>query len=197
MEKINRIQSKAVLLPVDNIDTDQIIPARFLKAIDKKGFGQNLFRDWRFMPDGQIIKDFPLNSLSHEEKILITGRNFGCGSSREHAAWALHDYGFRAIVSSQFADIFKNNALNNGLLPIEIPQQGIDKLIKAVKSNPSVSITINLEKQCLTCEDANINYEFPFNQFKKHCLMNGVDETEFLISIKSKIEEFEKTHTIY
>ena len=189
MEKFTTITSTAVPLPTENVDTDQIIPARFLKATDKKGFGKNVFRDWRFNKDATINKNFVLNDTRYSGNILIAGTNFGCGSSREHAAWALSDYGFKVIISSFFADIFKGNALNNGLLPIQVSEDFLQRLLTKITENPSTEITIDLEQQTLKTSIGEITFEI--DSYKKMCLINGYDDIDFLISKKEKISAFE------
>ncbi len=196
MEKFKNINSTAVPMPMENIDTDQIIPARFLKATTREGFGENLFIDWREQSDGAKNEDFVLNNNLYQGQILIAGRNFGCGSSREHAAWALYDYGFRAVVSSFFADIFKGNALNNGLLPITVSPEFLNQIFKAIETDPKASFAIDLEKQTLICKAIDLQTNFEINPYKKHCLLNGLDDTDFLVSQKSKIEAFEAAHVI-
>jgi len=189
MEKFEKLVDTAIPLPVENIDTDQIIPARFLKATDKKGFGDNVFRDWRFHKDGTANNDFVLNNSKYKGSILIAGDNFGCGSSREHAAWALAGYGFKVVVSSFFADIFKGNALNNGILPIQVSPEYLKQLLEEVKQNPSSELTIDLENQTVTSAVGEV--EFEINSYKKLCLLNGYDDIDFLISKKDKIEAYE------
>lgn len=189
MEKFVTLTSTAIPLPTENIDTDQIIPARFLKATDKQGFGDNVFRDWRFNKDGSINNNFVLNNTSFSGSILVAGNNFGCGSSREHAAWALSDYGFKAIISSFFADIFKDNALNNGLLPIQVSEDYLKELLTKTTENPSIELTIDLEQQLLKTPVGEISFEI--DSYKKMCLINGYDDIDFLISKKEKIEAFE------
>ncbi|MDY0779761.1 3-isopropylmalate dehydratase small subunit [Tenacibaculum sp. IB213877] len=189
MEKFVKLIDTGVPLPTENIDTDQIIPARFLKATDKKGFGDNVFRDWRFHKDGSINNDFALNQDKYSGSILIAGDNFGCGSSREHAAWALAGYGFKVVISSFFADIFKGNALNNGILPIQVSEEYLKKLLKKVSEEPETTIVVNLEDQRLKTPIGNI--EFDINPYKKICLLNGYDDIDFLLSKKEKIEAFE------
>jgi len=189
MKAFKTLSSRAIPLPVENIDTDQIIPARFLKATDKKGFGDNLFRDWRYEKDGSQNDAFVLNSTKYRGDILVAGDNFGCGSSREHAAWALADYGFKVIISSFFADIFKGNALNNGILPIQVSSDYLLNLIQHVEANPLAELTINLEAQTLETPVGNIDFEI--DPYKKLCLINGYDDIDFLISKKDKIEAFE------
>ena len=192
MEKFQQIYSTAVPLPIENIDTDQIIPARFLKATDKQGFGKNLFRDWRYHKDNSINDDFILNNDAYFGEILIAGSNFGCGSSREHAAWAIKDYGFKVVISSFFADIFKGNALNNGLLPVQISESFLQKLLKTVKNNPKSLILIDLKAQKITAQDLGISEKFEIDPYKKLCLLNGYDDIDFLVSIKDKINLFEE-----
>jgi 3-isopropylmalate/(R)-2-methylmalate dehydratase small subunit len=188
---IKNIISTAVPLNVDNIDTDQIIPARFLKAVARDDFGKNLFADWRFNSNGDQNKEFVLNNSKFSGTILLAGSNFGCGSSREHAAWALYDYGFRAVVSSHFADIFKNNALNNGLLPIQVTEDVIRYLTKLVTSKPETQFVVNLEKQTFSLKDQSLSVNFEINAFKKECLLNGYGSIDYLINLRDKIEEYE------
>ncbi len=194
-EKFQTIESLAVPLPIENVDTDQIIPARFLKATTREGFGENLFRDWRFDKSGAPKKDFVLNNNTYKGSILVGGKNFGSGSSREHAAWAIHDYGFKAVVSSFFADIFKNNALNNGLLPVQVSESFLLTLIRAIESNPSTLIKVDLEEQLITITDSGASESFDINPYKKECLLNGYDDIDYLLSIKEKIVEFEKSRS--
>ena len=191
MEAFNTIISKAAPLPLENVDTDQVIPARFLKATTREGFDENLFRDWRFNPDGSIKEDFVLNNVTGAT-ILLAGKNFGCGSSREHAAWAIHDFGFKVVVSSFFADIFKNNALNNGLLPVQVSDEFLQTLFAAVAQDSEQKIIVDLENQLISIEDINARESFAINSYKKHCLLNGLDDIDFLISKKNVIEEFEE-----
>ena len=181
----------AIPLSTENVDTDQIIPARFLKATDKKGFGDNVFRDWRFHKDGNVNYDFVLNNNKYQGSILIAGNNFGCGSSREHAAWALSGYGFKVVISSFFADIFKGNALNNGILPIQVSKEYLKDLIKKVTEVPDTILIVDLENQVLKTPIGNS--EFEINQYKKLCMLNGYDDIDFLISKKDKIKAFEAT----
>ncbi len=190
--KTTIIQSTAVPLPGENIDTDQIIPARFLKAISRDGFGKNLFCDWRYDHGGKPKKDFVLNNKLHKGEILICGRNFGCGSSREHAAWALVDYGFSVVISSFFADIFKGNALNNGLVPIQVTEKILGKLFTGIAENPYLVLKIDLEKQLLSCPEIQLSQFFDIDPYKKICLINGYDDVDYLLSMKDKIIEFEK-----
>lgn len=192
MEPINHIQSTAVPLPMEEIDTDQIIPARFLKATTREGFGDNLFRDWRFNSDQTLKKDFVLNNPTYTGSILVAGSNFGCGSSREHAAWALYDYGFRAVVSSFFADIFKGNALNNGLLPIQVTPEVLFQCFEAIEKNPKVTFQIDLENQTFNCADAGISVSFEIDAYKKECLLNGYDDIDYLLSQHDEIKAFEQ-----
>ncbi len=196
MEKFTTIISSAIPLPIDEIDTDQIIPARYLKATDRKGFGENLFRDWRYDKNGLINNDFIMNNPTYDGSILVTGQNFGCGSSREHAAWALYDYGFRVVISSYFADIFKGNALNNGLLPIQAPQATIDIIMSMIEEDPKTKFEINLKNQTLKLGESEEVISFEINKYKKSCLLNGNDDIDYLLSIKDDIEAFEKKHNI-
>lgn len=192
MEKFIKLVTTAVPLPIENIDTDQIIPARFLKVTDKIGFGNNLFRDWRFDDKDEIITSFVLNDKKYFGSILVAGDNFGCGSSREHAAWALADYGFKVIVSSYFADIFKGNALNNGLLPILVSPEFLKEITTKIQENPSTNLCVNLEEQTIAVENSALIAEFEIDAYKKICMINGFDDIDFLINIKDKIEAFEK-----
>lgn len=188
MDKFLTFTSTALPLNIENIDTDQIIPARFLKATDRKGFGNNLFRDWRFNEDGSE-KDFILNQ-QHEANILVAAHNFGCGSSREHAAWALYDHGFKVVVSSFFADIFKGNALNNGLLPIQVSKDQLSNLFAIIEHNPTTNFNVNLENETLSSEALPIAIHFKINPYKKMCLLNGYDDLDFLLSKKEQIDRF-------
>ncbi|WP_185852734.1 3-isopropylmalate dehydratase small subunit [Blattabacterium cuenoti] len=192
MKKFTVITSKAVPLPVEDIDTDQIIPARFLKETKREEYGKNLFRDWRYSNDGSLKKDFILNNPLFSGKILLSGRNFGCGSSREHAAWALVDYGFQVVISSFFADIFKENALNNGLLTVEISEKFLKNLFDLVNKKPDTNIKIDLRKQLITIMEIEIFEKFYIHPYKKNCFINGYDDIDFLVSIKKDIENFEK-----
>ena len=191
---IQYIKSSAVPLAAENVDTDQIIPARFLKATSREGFGKNLFRDWRYFNDdeGQPKPDFILNNPVFKGKILLAGKNFGCGSSREHAAWSIKDFGFDVVVSSFFADIFKNNALNNFLLPVQVSDAFLQTLFAAVQANPQTEIEVDLEKQTIALPGGE-QETFDINSYKKTCLLNGYDDLDFLLSIKPEIEAFEKT----
>ena len=183
--------SGAVPVEVENIDTDQIIPARFLKATERKGFGDNLFRDWRYDAAGQRIASFPLNDPRYEGRILVAGRNFGCGSSREHAAWAIADYGFRVVVSSFFADIFRNNALNNGLLPIRVSEEFLKAVFGEIRRDPKAQFTVDLGNQTLTALSDGRSERFEIDAYKKKCLLNGYDDVDYLRSIADRIEAFE------
>jgi len=191
-DKFSVINSPAVPLPIENVDTDQIIPARFLKAVERKGFGDNLFRDWRYEKDGSPKVDFPLNNAKYSGKILVGGKNFGSGSSREHAAWAIYDYGFRVVVSSFFADIFKGNALNNGLLPVVVSPEFLQKIFDAIEKDANTSFEVDLEKQTFTISATGESSEFEINAYKKHCLQNGLDDIDYLVEMKDQIAEFEK-----
>ncbi|WP_445455458.1 3-isopropylmalate dehydratase small subunit [Flavobacterium sp. HNIBRBA15423] len=191
MEKFITLQSKAVPLPMENIDTDQIIPARFLKVTNKIGFGNNLFRDWRYDEDNQTIASFVLNNPKYSGKVLVAGDNFGCGSSREHAAWALTDYGFKVIVSSYFADIFKGNALNNGLLPIQVSPKFLKEVLTIITKNPETQLIVDLETQTIEVDGLNLKEDFEIDAYKKLCMINGYDDIDFLVSNKDKIEAFE------
>ncbi len=192
-EKFITLKSSAVPLAIENIDTDQIIPARFLKATTREGFGQNLFRDWRYNSDDTPKADFILNNPTYSGKILVGGKNFGCGSSREHAAWSIFDYGFRVVISSFFADIFKNNALNNALLPIQVSDEFLKKIFAAIQKNPSTQITVDLSQQKVVLEDGSTE-SFEINAYKKTCLMNGYDDIDYLLSLRDEIKHFELTH---
>ena len=183
--------SGAVPVEVENIDTDQIIPARFLKATERKGFGDNLFRDWRYDASGVKIASFPLNDARYEGRILVAGRNFGCGSSREHAAWAIADYGFRVVVSSFFADIFRNNALNNGLLPIRVSEEFLKAVFDEIRRDPKAQFTVDLDNQTLTIVSDGCSEGFEIDAYKKRCLENGYDDVDYLRSIADRIEAFE------
>ncbi|MDR1865541.1 MAG: 3-isopropylmalate dehydratase small subunit [Bacteroidales bacterium] len=190
-EKFITLESTVVPLPVENVDTDQIIPARFLKATTRDGFGSNLFRDWRYDKDNRPVPSFVLNNPVYSGKVLAGGKNFGSGSSREHAAWAIFDYGFRAVVSSFFADIFKNNSLNNGLLPVQVTPEFLAKIFSAVEQRPDTRIRIDLEKQEITLLATGEKQHFDINGYKKTCLINGYDDIDYLLSIKDEIEAYE------
>jgi len=191
MQAINIIHSRFVPLQMENVDTDQIIPARFLKATTRDGFGKNLFRDWRYENNDETKPKagFVLNDPAYTGEILVAGKNFGCGSSREHAAWSIHDYGFRVVVSSFFADIFKNNALNNGLIPVQVSDVFLDKIFSLENGS---TLTINLEQQTITIDKTAEQESFEISDYKRTCLLNGYDDIDFLLSIKADIEEFEK-----
>ena len=194
-KSLNIIRSTSVPLNIENVDTDQIIPARFLKATSREGFGKNLFRDWRYNNDDetQPKKDFVLNDPTYSGKILVAAKNFGCGSSREHAAWAIKDAGFEVVVSSFFADIFKSNALNNFLLPVQVSEEFLKRIFDAVKKDPKTEIEVNLEKQTIEILSTGEQVGFDISAYKKTCLLNGYDDIDYLLSIKKEIEEFE-TH---
>lgn len=190
-EKINIVTSTCVPLPLENVDTDQIIPARFLKATTREGFGDNLFRDWRYDKDGNPNPDFVLNQDTYKGQILVGGKNFGSGSSREHAAWAIAGYGFRVVVSSFFADIFKNNSMNNGIVPVVVSPEFLEEIFTSIKVDPAVTLTLNLQEQTLTNNKTGRSEHFEINAYKKDCLINGLDDIDYLISNKSKIEAYE------
>ena len=192
MEKFKTLTATAIPLENENVDTDQIIPARFLKVTNRDGFGQNLFRDWRFKKDNSVNADFVLNQSQFEGPILVAGDNFGCGSSREHAAWALTDYGFKVIVSSFFADIFKGNALNNGLLPVQVSPEFLKELMTIIKTDPNTKITVDLEAQTIGIDGSNHLESFDIDAYKKTCMINGYDDIDYLLSKKESIEAFEK-----
>lgn len=193
MEKFTTLTSRAIPLAIENVDTDQIIPARFLKATDKQGFGDNVFRDWRFDKHGNINKDFSLNNPKYSGSILVAGDNFGCGSSREHAAWALVGYGFKVIVSSFFADIFKGNALNNGLLPVQVSEGFLKKLLETIVVKPETQMVVDLENQ--TISNSEVSEAFDIDAYKKTCMINGYDDIDYLLSKKEEIEAFEAEKT--
>ena len=190
-EKFSIITSTCVPLPMENVDTDQIIPARFLKATSREGFGENLFRDWRYDKDGNPIKDFVLNDPTYSGCVLVAGKNFGSGSSREHAAWAIADYGFRVVVSSFFADIHKNNELNNFVLPVVVTEQFLAELFDSIAQNPQTEVKVDLPEQTITNLSTGKSEQLEINPYKKHCLMNGLDDIEFLLSKKNDIEAWE------
>lgn len=192
-EKFITLTSTAVPLPIENIDTDQIIPARFLKSTTREGFGENLFRDWRYDSDGKPKADFVLNDPTYKGKILVAGKNFGCGSSREHAAWALADAGFRVVVSSFFADIFKNNALNNAVLPVTVSDSFLKKTLQLIERKPDSTVTVNLEHQTIALDDGT-RESFDINPYKKICMMNGYDDIDYLLSMRDEIKHFELAH---
>jgi len=190
--KFDITESTCVPIQLENIDTDQIIPARFLSATSREGFGENLFRDWRYLKSGEKNMDFVLNNSLFNGKVLVAGKNFGSGSSREHAVWAVYDYGFRVVVSSFFADIFRNNALNNGLLPIVIPEELLKKLLNLIMNDPSTKVGIDLEKQVFTVLPTGDCVNFEINAYKKECLLKGLDDVDFLLSMKDQIIGYEK-----
>jgi 3-isopropylmalate/(R)-2-methylmalate dehydratase small subunit len=190
---INKIASTTVPLNMENVDTDQIIPARFLKATSRDGFGENLFRDWRYNSDGSPKKEFILNNPAYKGKILVAGKNFGCGSSREHAAWAIKDAGFDVVVSSFFADIFKNNALNNFLLPVTVSDSFLEKIFEEIEKDPATRLEVNLAEQTITIPATGSQQGFEINNYKKTCLLNGYDDIDYLLSIRKEIETFERT----
>jgi len=189
VDKFTLLETSCVPLPNENVDTDQIIPARFLKTTSREGFGENLFRDWRFSPSGEPVKDFVLNQAEYSGKVLVAGKNFGSGSSREHAAWAIADYGFKVVVSSFFADIFRNNALNNGVLPIQVTAEFLKGLFNAIEKDNAQKVIVDLEKQELKYNDQTCQFEI--NPYKKDCLLNGFDDIDYLINKKEKIHNFE------
>ena len=194
-QKFNIIESTCVPLPLENVDTDQIIPARFLKATtrEEKFFGENLFRDWRYNPDGSLNKDFVLNDPTYSGQILVAGKNFGSGSSREHAAWAIAGYGFRVVVSSFFADIHKNNELNNFVLPVVVSEGFLAELFASIKANPKTIVKVDLPNQTITNEATGKSEKFEINGYKKHCLMNGLDDIDYLLTNKEKTEAYENS----
>lgn len=191
-EKFDIITDCCIPLPLENIDTDQIVPARFLKATTREGFGENLFRDWRYDKEGNKIDSFVLNNPTYKGRILVAGKNFGCGSSREHAAWAIADYGFRVVVSSFFADIHKNNELNNFVLPVVVSEEFLQELFDSIAADPQMQVTVDLPNQTITNNATGKSEHFDINGYKKHCLMNGLDDIDFLLSNKDKIEEYEQ-----
>lgn len=191
-QKFNTLRSTVVPLPIENIDTDQIIPARFLKATTREGFGENLFRDWRFDKEGNPKEEFVMNSPRYRGQVLVAGKNFGCGSSREHAAWAIEGAGFRAVVSSFFADIFRNNALNNGLLPVVVSDEMLAAIFAAAEVDPTMEVDIDLPAQTIQIVGTDLKESFEIAPYKKQCLVNGYDDVDYLVSIRAEIEEFEK-----
>jgi len=192
MDKFTTIHSSAVPMPIEDVDTDQIIPARFLKATTRDGFGDNLFRDWRFHQDDSPKSDFVLNNPIYSGQILVAGKNFGCGSSREHAAWAIHDYGFKVVVSSFFADIFKGNALNNGILPVVVSDDFLNEIFQAIEAKVDTSFKVDLIDQTFTILETGKSVSFEIDPYKKMCLLNGYDDIDYLISIKDQISAFEQ-----
>ena len=193
-QKFDILTSTCVPLPLENVDTDQIIPARFLKATTREGFGENLFRDWRYNPDGSVNKNFVLNNPTYSGEILVAGKNFGSGSSREHAAWAIADYGFRVVVSSFFADIHKNNELNNFVLPVVVSEPFLKELFDSIFANPKTEVEVNLPAQTITNKTTGRSEHFEINAYKKHCLMNGLDDIDYLLSQKAETESWEQNH---
>ena len=189
-DKFNILKSTAVPLPIENVDTDQIIPARFLKATERIGFGDNLFRDWRYHEDNSKKDEFVLNNKKYSGKILVGGKNFGSGSSREHAAWAIYDYGFRCVISSFFADIFKNNCLNIGVLPVQVSSRFLEKIFEVVFENPNSILIVNLKQQIVKVDGSSLIENFEINSYKKNNLLNGYDDIDYLLNIKDKIQEF-------
>ncbi len=196
IDKFKILRSSCVPLRIENVDTDQIIPARFLKTTTRKGFGENLFRDWKYDRNNVLKEDFVLNDPKYAGQILVAGKNFGSGSSREHAAWAIFDYGFKAVVSSFFADIFKNNALNNGLLPVTVSEEFLEELFGLIDSDPGTEVEINLEKQEIKIISSGKTEKFDINPYKKECLLNGYDDIDYLMSVRDKIESFENNRAI-
>lgn len=192
-DKFTVLKSSAVPLPIENVDTDQIIPARFLKATERKGFGDNLFRDWRYNGDETPKESFVLNNSTYSGKILVGGKNFGSGSSREHAAWAIYDYGFRCVVSSFFADIFRNNCLNIGVLPVQVSAEFAEKIFRAIEANPKAELEVNLPNQTITLLPTGEKESFEISGYKKENLINGFDDIDYLLNIKSEIQEFSKS----
>lgn len=192
MEKFQTLHTTGRPLPLENVDTDQIIPARFLKATTREGFGENLFRDWRYNADGSPKADFVLNNPRYDGQILVAGKNFGCGSSREHAAWALYDAGFRAVISSYFADIFRGNALNTGLLPLQVSDEALARLLAAIEADPQLELVVDLPAQTLAVPAWGETFSFAIDPYKKECLLNGYDDIDFLVNQKSAIEAYEQ-----
>ncbi len=197
MDKFKKIISTAVPMPLEHVDTDQIIPARFLKATTREGFGENLFRDWRYDKADRPVEGFVLNNPAYAGAILVAGKNFGCGSSREHAAWALFDHGFRVVVSSFFADIFKGNALNNGLLPVQLSDDQLAQVFEAIEKDANTIFEVNLPSQTFVVPATESSFHFDIDPYKKMCLLNGYDDLDFLLSVRDKIEKFEKTQVLY
>lgn len=191
MEKFTTLVSRAVPVSTENVDTDQIIPARFLKATTRDGFGENLFRDWRYDSNNDPVKDFPLNDVRYAGSILVAGKNFGCGSSREHAAWAIHDYGFKVVICSFFADIFKNNSLNNGLLPVTVSPEFVAKIFAAIEADNEAEFKVDLKNQEVEIVSTGEKEGFEINGYRKECMINGFDNIDYLLSISDKIEAYE------
>jgi 3-isopropylmalate/(R)-2-methylmalate dehydratase small subunit len=196
MKKFTTLTTQVVPLPIENVDTDQIIPARFLKATTREGFGENLFCDWRYDVTGSPRPEFVLNNPIYSGKVLVAGKNFGCGSSREHAAWALQDYGFDVVISSFFADIFKGNALNNGLLPIQLSDGFVQRIFLAVATDPQAQVTVDLEAQTVTIETTKEYEDFEINPYKKSCLINGYDDIDFILNQREAVELFEQQKAV-
>lgn len=192
-DKFNVLKSTAYPLPIENVDTDQIIPARFLKATERVGFGDNLFRDWRYYSDGSLKKDFVLNDPKYSGRILVGGKNFGSGSSREHAAWAAYDFGFRCVISSFFADIFKNNCLNIGVLPVQVSESFLDEIFEEIYKDPATSLEVDLNQQKVTLLSTGQSEQFMINSYKKYNMLNGFDDIDYLQNLKAEILEFSKT----
>ena len=195
MNKFEKLTSTVVPLPIENVDTDQIIPARFLKATNKEGFGDNLFADWRYEKDGSPKKDFILNNPAYSGSILVAGKNFGSGSSREHAAWAIDGYGFKVVVSSFFADIFRNNSLNNGVLPVVVSPEFLSAIFNAAEADPSITLTVDLESQTITNNSNGATETFDINPYKKECLLKGMDDIDYLLSKKDLVLQYEANRT--
>ncbi|MBT7528248.1 MAG: 3-isopropylmalate dehydratase small subunit [Flavobacteriaceae bacterium] len=189
-DKFTKLTSTCVPLPIENVDTDQIIPARFLKAIERKGFGENLFRDWRYNSDNSLKKDFVLNNSTFKGKILVGGKNFGSGSSREHAAWSIYDYGFRCVVSSFFADIFRANCLNVGVLPVQVSENFLNTTFENIYKNPDIELSVDLINQSVSIPELNIRESFTINDYKKNNMLNGYDDIDYLMSMKNSITDF-------
>lgn len=192
-DKFDILTSSVVPMPIENVDTDQIIPARFLKAVERKGFGDNLFRDWRYNNDGSPKEDFVLNNPIYSGKILAGGKNFGCGSSREHAAWAVYDYGFRCVISSFFADIFRNNCMNIGVLPVTVSAEYLDQLYTEIEKDPNTQVEVNLNTQTVKIVSSGLQESFDINSYKKNNLLNGYDDIDYLMAMKDEIQEFAST----
>ena len=197
MEKFTKVISTAVPLPIEEVDTDQIIPARFLKALTREGFGENLFRDWRYDSNNKSISNFVLNNSIYSGKILVAGNNFGCGSSREHAAWSIADYGFKVVVSSFFADIFKGNAINNGILPVQIEANELKQVFEDIERDPKAEFEVDLDAQTFKIVSTGATFSFAIGAYKKMCMQNGYDDIDFLLSNRNKIEAFESGQEIY
>ena len=196
-DKFKILKSTVVPMPIENVDTDQIIPARFLKATERKGFGDNLFRDWRYDSNNLPIKDFVLNNKNYSGKILVGGKNFGSGSSREHAAWAIYDYGFRCVISSFFADIFRNNCMNIGVLPVQVKPEFLENIFEEVNKDPQAEILVNLPDQFVEIKSTGNRSKFEINEYKKENLLNGFDDIDYLINIKSEIINFSKSTPLW